>query len=150
MKIRLVDETVYDVERAEVVDGRLEIDMTEKTAEEMQEIFSVPGNLSVIELMTDEGGVFSALPGWTKYGGVMLNGDTKTAILIQPESVTEERLTRAEGDAIEAKTTAQKAEAKTDAQGNTVKEIKEKSNENATQITDLQMALCELYEGMEV
>ena len=103
MKIRLVDETVYDVKRAEVVDGRLEIDMTEKTAEEMQEIFSVPGNLSVIELMTDEGGVFSALPGWTKYGGVMLNGDTKTAILIQPESVTEKRLTQAEGDAIEAK-----------------------------------------------
>ena len=150
MKIRLVDETVYDVERAEVVDGRLEIDMTEKTAEEMQEIFSVPGNLSVIELMTDDDGVFSTLPGWTKYGGVLLNGTTKTVILIMPESVTEERLTQAEGDAIEAKTTAQKAEAKTDAQGNTVKEIKETSNENATQITDLQMALCELYEGMEV
>ena len=150
MKIRLVDETVYDVKRAEVVDGRLEIDMTEKTAEEMQEIFSVPGNLSVIELMTDEGGVFSALPGWTKYGGVLLNGTTKTVILIMPESVTEERLTEAEGNAIEAKTTAQKVEAKTDAQENTVKEIEEKSNENATQITDLQMALCELYEGMEV
>lgn len=150
MKIRFVDKTVYDIENAEVVNGKLEIYMTDKTAEEIQEIFTVSGNLSVIELMTDEGGVFSTLTGWTKYGGVMLNGDIKTAILIQPESVTEERLTQAEGDAIEAKTTAQKAEAKTDAQGNAVKEIEEKSNENATQITDLQMALCELYEGMEV
>lgn len=39
MKIRLVDQTEYDVVRNDIVNGCLEIEMENKTAEEMQTIF---------------------------------------------------------------------------------------------------------------
>lgn len=83
MKARLIDETTYNIERAEIVNGRLELDMKENTAEELQEVFRNPENLSTIELMTDEGSVFSKLEGWTKYGGITLSGEKKTVILTQ-------------------------------------------------------------------
>lgn len=150
MRLRLVDGTVYEITRADVIDGRLEIDMEDKTAEEVQNIFSVPANLSMIELMTDAEDVFGELPGWTVYGGVMLNGETKTAILTKPADATEERLTAAESNAIVAKTIAQEAKNETEDQKTKVEAVQKLSGENADQITDLQMALCELYEGMEV
>lgn len=103
MKIRLIDKTTYDITRAEVVDGRLEIDFRGITAEEVQIIFSTPKNLATIELMNDVDDVFSNLKGWTKYGGVTLNGEVKTAILVQAADVTEERITSAEANSLAAK-----------------------------------------------
>ena len=135
MKIRLVDKTIYTVSRAEIVNSRLEIDYTDKTAEEVQEIFSVPPNHAVIELLTDLEEKFWELPGWSVLGGVMLNGETKTAILTKAVDVTEQRLTSAEANALSAKTEAEEAKKATDI--------------NATQITDLQLAVVEIYEGME-
>ena len=73
----------------------------------MQVIFSAPENLQVIELLTDAGDKFGELPGWTVYGGVMLNGQTKTAILTKEPDVTVERITAAEAAALEAKTLAE-------------------------------------------
>lgn len=107
MKIRLVNKTIYDVTRCEIVNGNLEIDYENQTAEEVQTIMSVPVNLSTIELLTDDNAVYGVLEGWTKYGGVLLNGTVKTAILIKPADVTEERLTTAESNALEAKTATQ-------------------------------------------
>lgn len=107
MKLKLLNEEVHEIERAEVVDGRLEVDIKGKTAEEVQQIFSQPSNLDTIELLTDAKDVFSILTGWTKYGGVMLNGDLKTAILTQPADKTEKRLTSAEADAEQARKMAE-------------------------------------------
>lgn len=106
MKIRLVDKTIYSVNRAEIVDGRLEIDFADKTAEEVQAIFQVPANLAAIDLLTDADDQFGQLAGWSVYGGVTLVGDTKTAILTKAPNVTEERITAAEADALAAKTAA--------------------------------------------
>lgn len=136
MKIRLVDKTIYTVSRAEIVNSRLEIDFTDKTAEEVQEIFSVPANLAVIELLTDADEKFGELPDWSVYGGVLLNGETKTVILTKAVNVTEQRLNSAEANALSAKTEAVEAKKATDI--------------NATQITDLQLAVVEIYEGMGV
>lgn len=135
MKIRLVDKTIYTVSRAEIVNNRLEIDFTDKTAEEVQEIFSVPANLETIELLTDADEKFGELPSWNVYGGVLLNDETKTVILTKAIDVTEQRLTSAEANALSAKTEAEEAKKATDI--------------NATQITDLQLAVVEIYEGME-
>ena len=66
----------------------------------------------------------------------MTLGNTKTVILTKAIDVTEQRLTNAEARAIAANTAAEVA--------------KTMSTETATQVTDLQMAICELYEGMEV
>lgn len=136
MQIKLVDGTVYPVTRADVTDGRLEIDFQNSTAEKLQKIFTVPGNISNIELLTDAGEKFGDLPGWTVFGGVMLVGKTKTVILTKETDTTTERLARVEADAIAANAAA--------------KEAKELSEDAANQITDLQMAMTEIYEGLEV
>lgn len=107
MKIRLVDQTVYTVNRAEIVDGRLEVDFTDKTAEEVQEIFKTPANLDTIDLLTNSDDQFGHLSGWSVYGGVTLVGDIKTAILTKAPNVTEERITAAEADALAAKVVAE-------------------------------------------
>lgn len=143
MKLRLVGNETYPIERAEIADGRLEIDFKEKTAEEVQSICDNPGNLDKIELLTDADEVFSVLDGWTKYGGVMLNGEIKTALLSQPANITEERVTSAEAATAEVKQTVK-------AQAAIIKKIEEANGANEQQITDLQMAICELYEGMVI
>lgn len=107
MKLKLVNQNVYVASRAEITNGRLEIDFKGKTAEEIQAIFSEPANLAVIELQTDEGEMFGELPGWIVYGGVTLVGDTKTVILTKEPNVTAERIAGAEATAIEAKTLAE-------------------------------------------
>lgn len=143
MKIRLVDESIYNISRAEIVNSRLEIDFTDKTAEAVQEICSVPANMANIELLTDENEMFGELPGWSVYGGVMLNGETKTAIMTKAVNVTEQRITAAEANALEAKTA-------TVGQGQAIEALEETATANATQITDLQLAIVEIYEGLEV
>ena len=136
MKIKLIDGSVYDVVRAEVTNGRLELDFQNKTAEELQDTFFVPALLTNIELLTDTEDKTGDVPGWTVYGGVMTLGDIKTVILTKSVNVTEQRLADAEANAIAANSVAEVA--------------KTMSSETATQVTDLQMAICELYEGMEV
>ena len=128
MQIKLVDSTIYPVNRAEITNGRLEIDFQTQSSETLQEIFTEPGNLANIELLTDAGDKFGDIPGWTVFGGVMLVGKTKTVILTKETDTTAERLTRVEADAIAAK---------------------KLSEESAGQITDLQIALTEIYEGLE-
>ena len=108
MKIRLVDQTTYEVESANVVDGHLKIEMKNKTAEEMQDIFSVPANLDKIELLTDEDEVYGEFTGWTKYAGVMLNGELKTAILTTESDDLAKRITTAEANTLAAQTEIQK------------------------------------------
>lgn len=108
MKIRLVDQTTYDVESANVVDGHLKIEMKNKTAEEMQDIFSVSANLDKIELLTDEDEVYGEFTGWTKYAGVMLNGELKTAILTTESDDLAKRITTAEANTLAAQTEIQK------------------------------------------
>lgn len=143
MKIRLVDESIYSISRAEIVNSRLEIDFVGKTAEEVQKICSVPANMANIELLTDENEMFGELPGWSVYSGVMLNDETKTAIMTKAVNVTEQRITAAEANALEAKTA-------TVGQAQEIDELEETASANATQITDLQLAIVEIYEGLEV
>ena len=135
MKIKLVDNTIYNVARADVTNGRLEIDFTgtENTAEEIQDIFAEPSNLVNIELLNDDDEKFGDLPGWIVYGGIMVMNDTKTVLLTKEPDTTADRLARAEANAISANNNAETA--------------KELSQETANQVTDLQIALTEIYEG---
>lgn len=135
MKIKLVDNTIYNVTRADVTNGRLEIDFTgtKKTTEEIQEIFTDPSKLVNIELLNDDNEKFGDLPGWIVYGGIMVMNDTKTVLLTKEPDTTADRLARAEANAISANSNAKTA--------------KELSQETAGQVTDLQIALTEIYEG---
>lgn len=134
MKIRLVDGTVHAVTRAEVKNGRLEIGFAGKTAEEIQAIFDTPANLQNIEVLTDENDWTAELSGWSVYGGIYLIGDKKTVILSKPVNITEERLTNAEAKAIQAEGRATEA-------GN-------KATSLAEELTQTQLALCEVFELM--
>ncbi len=128
MKLRLVDQTTHAITRAEIKNGRLEIDFTDKTAEEVDAICSVPANFAEIKLLTDSDEVFSdGIRGWTVYGGTLLLNNVKTAIMTKAPNVTEERLTTAEANALAARTATQE-------QGQEI----EQAN------TNLQMAIAEL------
>lgn len=135
MKIKLVNNAIYNVSRADVTNGRLEIDFTdpERTAEEIQEIFTDPSKLVNIELLNDDNEKFGDLPGWIVYGGIMVMNDIKTVLLTKEPDTTADRLARAEANAISANNNAETA--------------KELSQETAGQVTDLQIALTEIYEG---
>lgn len=109
MKIKLIDGSIHEVTRTEIVDGRLEIDIQDKTSEEVRDLFSVPALLTNIELLMDNE-KFGDVPGYTVLSSVMLVGDTKTAILTRPVDVTEQRLTAAEADALKAKVIAENLE----------------------------------------
>ena len=106
-KIKLIDGSVHEITRAEVTNGRLEIDFQGRTAEELQDIFSIPALLANIELLTETEEKIGDVPGWIVYGGVMTLGDTKTVILTQTTNITEQRLTAAESNALKAKTIAE-------------------------------------------
>ena len=66
----------------------------------------------------------------------MFMGDTKTVILAQETDKVQERITNAEAKALSASVAAESAKAL--------------SEDTASQVTDLQMAMCEMYEGMGV
>ncbi len=107
MYIKFIDGSEHRVKRAEITNGRLEIDVTGKPAEELQEMFSVPANLAKIELLTDYHEKYGELSGWSVYGGVMVVGDTRTVILTKAVDATEQRLTAAEADALKARSIAE-------------------------------------------
>ena len=69
-KIRLIDGSVHEVTRAEITNGRLEVDFQGRDAEELQDTFSVPALLTNIELLTENEEKIGDVPGWTVYGGV--------------------------------------------------------------------------------
>lgn len=128
MKLRLVDQTTHVITRAEIKNGRLEIDFTDKTAEEVEAICSVPANFAEIKLLTDSDEVFSdGIRGWTVYGGTLLLNNVKTAIMTKAPNVTEERLAAAEANALAARTATQE-------QGQEIDQAN----------TNLQMAIAEL------
>lgn len=103
-KIRLVNGTEYEVKNVKIVDGHLEIGFTDKTSEEIQHIFQNEStNLQEISLYTEDGKLFGTLSNWTKYAGVYLNGKVSFLLLIQTVDPIEQRITKAEATAIEAK-----------------------------------------------
>lgn len=103
MKIKLIDGSVYQVDRAEITNGRLEIDFKDKTAEEVQMIFAEQGNIANIELLTNDEEKYGEIPGFTVYGGVMTLGDVKTVILTKEINLKEERLVGIETAILELK-----------------------------------------------
>lgn len=107
MKIKLIDGSIYPVTRTEIINGRLEIDFMDKSCEEIQNTFSMPSNLSNIELLTNEGEKYGEVTGWTVYGGITMLGDVKTVVLSKPVNITEQRLTTVEADALKAKMIAE-------------------------------------------
>ena len=137
--IKLIDSTEYEVERADIVDGHLEIEMKNKTAEEVETIFESSENVARIVLLQD-GEEFGELVNWSKYAGVFKKKDGSViAYMTQPVDVTEQRITSVES--VSAKAASDATQALSLANGiadtvNTAKAAAQSAQQNLTSATE--------------
>ena len=99
-KVKLSDGTVINAESVELVNGVLKITTSEKTVEELAELFSNKGNTALIRFLTESGMESGYKTGFTSFGGIEydVNG-AKTISLFHPADVTEARIASVEGTA---------------------------------------------------
>lgn len=109
-KIKLVNGTIMNADSVEIINGVLNISTTEKTVEELHEIFADKSNTSVIVLMTESGIEIGYKIGFTSLAGIRYVDRVKTVELIQPVDMTEARIANAEGMAVKAYTEASELE----------------------------------------
>lgn len=118
-KIKLTNGTIINADSIELKNGILSITTKEHTVEELATLFSNKENTSLITLMTENGTETGYKTGFTSFAGINYGADgVKTVELFQPKDVTEARLSN-----VEATT-------------NTV----------ASSVTDVELAMTELYE----
>ena len=118
-KIKLTNGIIINADSVDLTNGVLRITTSEFTVEELATLFSDKNNTSHIILMTESGLETGYKTGFTSFAGINYDADgTKTVELFQPKDVTEARLSN-----VEATT-------------NTV----------ASSITDVELAMVELYE----
>lgn len=118
-KIKLTNGIIINADSIDLTNGVLRITTSELTVEELATLFSDKNNTNHITLMTESGLETGYKTGFTSFAGINYDANgTKTVELFQPKDVTEARLSN-----VEATT-------------NTV----------ASSITDVELAMVELYE----
>ena len=83
---------IYGIVNAEHKEGKLNIDFSDKTCEELQEIFSDKESIVRLEIYEDEN-LMSVIPGYVVLEQVTLQGETKTVVLGKEVDDTEKRIT---------------------------------------------------------
>ena len=83
---------IYDIVNAEHKEGKLNIDFSDKTCEELQEIFSDKEDIVRLEIYEDDN-LISVIPGYVVLEQVTLQGETKTVVLGKETDDTEKRIT---------------------------------------------------------
>lgn len=91
MKLK-ISNGIYDIVNAEHKEGKLNIEFSDKTCEELQEIFSEKDNLARLELLAEDE-VFSIITGYVVLERVTLQGDIKTVVLSKEADNAEKRIT---------------------------------------------------------
>lgn len=120
-KIKLTNGTVINADNVELINGIFKITTSDLTVEELATLFGDKSNTSCIVLMTESGIESGYKSGFTSFAGINYGPDgAKTVELFQPKDVTEARISNAEATA----------------------------NSVATSVTDLELAMTELYETM--
>lgn len=111
-KIKLVNGTIVNASAVELDHGALKITTSERTVEELAELFTDKSNTSLIKLLTESGKETGFKTGFTSFAGIVyLEDGSKVVELFQPADVTEARISNAEGAANEAVAVAASAEA---------------------------------------
>lgn len=109
--IKLIDGNQYEVTRTDIVDHKLEIDITasaDVTTESMQTIFQNASNLSRIVLVQNDA-EFGEFNNWTEYAGCLLKGETITVYLLQPVDEVEQRVATLESKIASVESNAETA-----------------------------------------
>lgn len=117
-QIKLNNGKVINADSVELVDGVLKITTAELTVEELATLFSDKNNTSLITLMTESGIETGFKSGFTSFAGINYADGLKTIELFQPKDVTEARLS----------------------------DVEARANNVANGITDIELAMAELYE----
>ena len=109
MKLTTSHDT-YDIADVNYVNGKLNIDFTDKTCEELQAIFSDKGSIATLKVYTDTDDLTSVIPGYVVLEQITLVDDIKTVILAKETDDTEARITELSAS---AEATAETAEENT-------------------------------------
>ena len=117
-KIKLTNGTVINADSVDLTNGILRITTKELTVEELATLFSDKSNTSLITLMTEGGVETGYKAGFTSFAGINYVDGAKTVELFQPKDVTEARLSNVEAT----------------------------TNSVASSVTDVELAMVELYE----
>ena len=117
-KVKLTNNTIINADSVDLNNGILRITTKEHTVEELATLFSDKNNTSRITLMTESGLETGYKTGFTSFAGINYLDGIKTVELFQPKDVTEARLSN-----VEAAT-----------------------NSVASSVTDVELAMVELYE----
>lgn len=111
-KIKLVDGTTINIVFMEVVNGVLRIVTSEKTVEELAQLFNDKDNVCNITMLSDDDEEIGYKTGFTSFSGIQYDADrNKTIELFQPVDITEIRISNAEGVANSASAVANSASA---------------------------------------
>lgn len=96
--VKLTDGTAILCDTVEIQNGILVLETnTNKTAEELRELFSDRVKLGVITLQTESGKILGSKYGFVCYAGItLLENGSKRIELIQEKDITEQRITGAE------------------------------------------------------
>ena len=117
-QIKLNNNSVINADSVELINGVLKITTAELTVEELATLFSDKNNTSLITLMTESGIETGFKSGFTSLAGINYSDGLKTVELFQPIDVTEARLS----------------------------DVEARANNVANGITDIELAMVELYE----
>lgn len=155
-KIKLVDGTVLNVSNVELVKGVLKITTSNLTVEELATLFTNKENTNRIVFLTESGAESGYKVGFTSFAGIAYGADgTKVVEMFQPKDVTEARISKAEGMANTAKERSISANNAANAATTVANEANitaisnsEKIQVTETSVTDIEMALVEIYELM--
>ena len=140
-KIKLVDGTTIEIVEKSLINGILKISTKEKTVEELAELFSNKENTSYIATLSRNDVEIGFNKGFTSFAGITYDTDgIKTVELFQPKDVTEARIANLEGATNETKNTVANVETSM----SNFKAEQKQEMENA--LTDVELAMAELYE----
>lgn len=146
-KIKLIDGTIINASNVEVVNGTLKITTTEYTVEELAEMFSDKNNTNYITLMTEGEKECGYKTGFTSFAGIDYDAEgNKTVELFQPKDIAEATIANAMATANIAQESVLNATEKLTELEATTSMTNEKVASSETDITDIQLALVEIYE----
>ena len=149
--IKLVDGSKYSVERADIVDTHLEIEMstTSKTVEEIETIFKSPDNIARIGLEQPEDEEFGHFDNWTKYVGTFKNENSILVYLMQPVDETESRITAAESASANALQIATKAAGTVESMQSTVSTLDSSVSGLSQSVESVQSTVTQVQSSIE-
>lgn len=91
-KIRLIDSTEYPFVDSVIQNSTLNIVFENQDSEVLQTAFKDESNLSKIDLIAEDGGVYGYYENYTKYAGLFLKDNTCIVYLTQPVDELESRV----------------------------------------------------------